>query len=164
MLHTEDHQCSCKRPKFAHHLLEDLYPQYAAIFETKCIASRVVTSVGGERRNNSDGTVEMWIIADLGPAISLIETYNQIDASRFTGPRSSRNLFMSIVSWFVDSCRSFISSEGITRRYLHVEHASTNIYRHTHTHRHIHTYARKKAQAKGPVSPPSTFVGEKPES
>lgn len=52
------------------------FPRHTAIFETKCTAPRsyVVTVVG--RRNNSDGTVEMWIIADLGPAISLIETYN----------------------------------------------------------------------------------------
>lgn len=54
--------------------------------------------VGRERRNDSDGVVEMWIIADLGPAISLIETYKQIDVSRLTGPRVGHNLFMSIVS------------------------------------------------------------------
>lgn len=35
---------------------------------------------------------------------------------------------MSIVSWFVDSCRSFISSEGTARRYFHMDHASTNTH------------------------------------
>jgi len=67
-----------------------------------------------ERRNNSGGTMETWIIADLGPAISLIDLHPNRCLAR---PPASHNLFMSIVSWFVDSCRSFISSQGI-RRYF----------------------------------------------
>lgn len=48
-----------------------------------------------ERRNNSDGMVEMWIIADLGPAIALIDLQPNRCLAR---PLASHNLFMSIVS------------------------------------------------------------------
>lgn len=62
------------------------------IFETQCIVS--VTGER-ERRNNSEGMVEMWIIADLGPAIFLIELQPNRCLAR---PPVSHNLFMSIVS------------------------------------------------------------------